>query len=240
MMPCGTTGEGALLSDDEVAAVVDATVGAAERAARVYAHIGRPGTPPTLRLAESALQSGADSVFAAVPYYYALEDSQVLEHYAALIQTAGNAKAYAYNIPSHTGNDLTPAVTAKLAAGGLAGIKDSTKSMDRHREYLDLAGHAVGFEVFMGSDASALESYRGGSAGSVSAVANARPELFVELRDAFVEGRHDDAGRVQEEIGRVRNELTRGRRFVGLKRDVSEVLRSGGASYPAFVRRPLG
>src|SRR3954467_19262 len=49
LMPCGTTGEGPLLADDEVAAVVRATVAAADGRVPVLAHIGRPGTGPTGR-----------------------------------------------------------------------------------------------------------------------------------------------------------------------------------------------
>src|SRR3954469_10470092 len=72
LMPCGTTGEGALLDDAEVLAVVGATVEAAAGAVPVVAHVGRPGTEATRRLAEGALTLGADAVSAVVPYYFPL------------------------------------------------------------------------------------------------------------------------------------------------------------------------
>ena len=59
LMPGGTTGEGALLSDDELAGVVRATVEAAGGRVPVLAHVGRPGTAPTLALARRALDDGA-------------------------------------------------------------------------------------------------------------------------------------------------------------------------------------
>ena len=43
LMPCGTTGEGPLLADDEVAGVVRATVAAVDGRVPVLAHVGRPG-----------------------------------------------------------------------------------------------------------------------------------------------------------------------------------------------------
>src|SRR4051794_18227961 len=58
LMPCGTTGEGPLLADDEVAAVVRATVAAADGRVPVLAHVGRPGTAPTLALARRAVAHG--------------------------------------------------------------------------------------------------------------------------------------------------------------------------------------
>src|SRR4051812_50083969 len=47
LMPCGTTGEGPLLSDDEVAAVVRATVAATGGRGPVLAPLGPPGAAPT-------------------------------------------------------------------------------------------------------------------------------------------------------------------------------------------------
>ena len=55
VMPCGTTGEGPLLSDDDVTEVVRATCNAAAGRVPVLAHVGRPGTPSTLALARRAV-----------------------------------------------------------------------------------------------------------------------------------------------------------------------------------------
>src|SRR5919206_2375534 len=101
LMPCGTTGEGPLLADDEVAAVVRATVVAADGRVPVLAHVGRPGTAPTLALARRAIADGAAAVAAVVPYYYAVGDDHVRAHYATLIDGAG-APVYAYTIPERT------------------------------------------------------------------------------------------------------------------------------------------
>src|SRR4051812_49476537 len=49
LMPCGTTGEGALLSDGEVSGVVGTVVEAAAGGSPVVAHVGRPGTEAARR-----------------------------------------------------------------------------------------------------------------------------------------------------------------------------------------------
>src|SRR3954470_24091239 len=74
LMPCGTTGEGPLLSDDEGAAVVRAAVAAADGRAPALTHRGAPGTAPTLALARRSVADGAVAVAAVVPYYYAAGD----------------------------------------------------------------------------------------------------------------------------------------------------------------------
>src|SRR4051812_4701170 len=62
IMPCGTTGETALLSDDEVFAVVEAVVAGADGRVPVIAPVGRPGTKPTIDLARRALDAGAAAI----------------------------------------------------------------------------------------------------------------------------------------------------------------------------------
>src|SRR3954470_20889149 len=151
LMPCGTAGEGPLLGDDEVAVVIRATVAAADGRVPVLAHVGRPGTAPTLALARRAVDDGAAAVAAAVPYYYALTDDHVRAHYGALIEGAG-APVYGYTIPSHTHRDLEPPLLERLIGDGLAGLKDSTKSSERHREYATAVRAAdTPFALFTGT-----------------------------------------------------------------------------------------
>jgi dihydrodipicolinate synthase/N-acetylneuraminate lyase len=231
LMPCGTTGEGPLLEDDEAATVIAAVVERAGGRASVLAHVGRAATASTVALARRAIANGADAVSAVVPYYYALGDAQVAAHYRALLAAAGDVPVLAYTIPERTGNDLLPAVAAALADEGLAGIKDSTKSFERHREYLALA--RPGFAVYMGSDGMVLDALRAGAAGCVSALANVRPDLLVRLRDAVAAGRDDEAAALQAELSSLRQEA---RGPAGVKRSLAARL----DGYPAALRGPLG
>src|SRR3954449_9634484 len=136
LMPCGTTGETALLSDDEVIEVVEATVAAAGGRVPVIAHVGRPGTQPTIELGRRALDAGAAAVSAVVPYYHPLEPAMVLDHYRALMEALGAERVLAYCIPSHSNNVLDPDGLATLAREGLAGFKDSTMSRSDHDAYV--------------------------------------------------------------------------------------------------------
>lgn len=239
LMPGGTTGESALLSDDELAGVVRATVEAAGGRVPVLAHVGRPGTAPTLALARRALDDGAAAVAAVVPYYYPATDDQVRGHYGALIE-ALDAPVYAYTIPSHTHRGLEPALLERLIGDGLAGLKDSTKSAERHREYTAaVAAAGAPFALFTGTATLALEAIRGGSAGAVLALANLRPEACVTLVRALRDGREEDAGRAQEEMAAHDAELKAGGPIPTLKRGVAERLAERGATYGTTVRGPL-
>ena len=238
IMPCGTTGEGPLLEVEEAAAVVEEVVKASGGSLAVVAHVGRPATDATVQLAHRAIDAGASAVSAVVPYYYSLDEGQVIRHYRSLVHAVGETPAYAYNIPSRTGNDLSAPAVQALSDEGVAGLKDSTKSFDRHLEYLGAAPD--GFDVFMGSDAMVLDALRAGAAGAVSAVANLRPDLFVALKKAVADGDDADATAMQDEIARVREQVSRGPALTGLKGAVADHLRARGNVYPTGLRAPLG
>jgi 4-hydroxy-tetrahydrodipicolinate synthase/2-dehydro-3-deoxy-phosphogluconate/2-dehydro-3-deoxy-6-phosphogalactonate aldolase len=240
LMPCGTTGEGPLLEEDEVEAVTEAAVAATGGRVRVLSHAGRASTRATVELARRAIAAGADAVSAVVPYYYDVGDAQVLRHYRALLERAGGTPVYAYTIPARTGNELSPRALRTLAGEGLAGLKDSTKSIERHREYLAAAPAREEFAVFMGSDGLLLEALELGAAGSVSAIANVWPDLLVALTRAFVDGRSDEAKALQQEIAALRAELSEAPALVGLKRAAANQLAENGISYPTTLRAPLG
>jgi 4-hydroxy-tetrahydrodipicolinate synthase len=220
LMPCGTTGEGVLLDEDEVVQVTAATVQAAGGRVPVLAHVGRAATQATVRLARRALAEGAAGVSALVPFFYSYTEEQVLRHFRALLAATRDAPAYAYVIPGRTGNDLSPSAAATLAGEGLAGVKDSSKSWQRHLEYL-----ASGLRVLVGTDAFVRDSFQAGSAGCVSALANVRPDLLCSLREGAGE-------EVQAEILRLREALPLQR----LKAALAEQL----PGYPTAYRAPLG
>ena len=239
MMPCGTTGETAYLSDDEVIEVVETAVAATGGRGPVIAHVGRPGTTPTIALGRRALDAGADAVSAVVPYYHPLEPAMVLGHYRALMDALGPDRVLAYNIPSHSNNALDADGLATLAREGLAGFKDSTMSAEAHDAYLD-AARASGredFALLVGLGALLVRSLRGGSAGAVLGIANLRPELCARVRDAVRAGDEAEAETLQAELARAEQAAIA---FPDLKREVSERLREDGIEYGALMRAPLG
>jgi dihydrodipicolinate synthase/N-acetylneuraminate lyase len=241
LMPCGTTGEGALLSDDELVGVVRATCQAAGGRVPVLAHVGRPGTWPTLELGRRAIEGGAAAVSAVVPYYYAVGSEDIRAHYAALVEGLDGTPVYGYTIPERTHNELEPALVGRLVDDGLAGMKDSTQSIERHREYAAEARRAGGsFALFMGTAGLVLDALREGSAGAVLALANLHPELCVGLVRAHREGDENEADRLQAEMAAREEELGRDALVPALKHGVGERLREHGARYGTAMRAPFG
>lgn len=236
---CGTTGEGPLLTDDEV---VRATAAVARGASgrRVITQAGRPSTDASCTLVERAIEAGADGLAAITPYFYDLGRDEAIAHYERLLEASGTVPLHAYVIPQYARNDLPPAVVGALAAQGLAGVKDSTKSLERHAEYVAAGADAVGgrFEALVGDDALALAALRLGSGGVVPALANVRPELFRELVAAAGEGRDADAEAMQAEIDTARAALRDGG-IATLKQAVAGMMHHRGVAYGEATRGPL-
>jgi 4-hydroxy-tetrahydrodipicolinate synthase len=234
----GTTGEGVLLEQDEVAALVERAVGAGGRL-RVIAQVGRPSTRATVALARRALDAGAHAVAAYVPWFYPVTQVQLRRHFLAVLEAAGDAPAFMYNIPPRTVNDLDPALAGELAAAGFAGMKDSTGDFARHEAYLRAVdGHE--FELYTGTEPLLLKCVRAGSAGTIGALLNCAPELFTGLRDALERGDDDTAARLQDEISTLK-EQTRAEEstVVAVKRRVRSRLAERGVDYPASPRAPF-
>lgn len=235
----GTTGEGVLLEEDEVAALVERAVGAAPRALRVIAQVGRPSTPATARLARRAIELGADAVAAYVPWFYPAADAEARTHFLGLLEAAGDTPAFTYNIPRRTVNDLTPELLAELAGAGFAGMKDSTGDFARHEAYLDaLDGRP--FELYVGSEPLVLRAFRRGATGAITGLAGCRPELFAALREALETGDDDTAERLQAQIAQAKAEVeSEGSTVAGVKRRVTAALADRDVAYPPAPRPPF-
>jgi dihydrodipicolinate synthase/N-acetylneuraminate lyase len=233
----GTTGEGVLLTDEEVEALVTAAAGG--ESGRVIAQVGRVSTRATVALARRALAAGADGVAAYVPWFYPIAEEQAREHFLALLEAAGDAPAFIYNIPPRTVNDLPAGVVGELARAGFAGMKDSTGDFGRHEEYV-AATRGVEFELYTGTEPLIVQSMQAGSTGSINGLSNVRPELFAALRTALGSSDDGEVARLHGEISALKAEVKSEPSTVGaIKRRLRERLAAEGIDYPAAPRPPF-
>jgi 4-hydroxy-tetrahydrodipicolinate synthase len=232
----GTTGEGVLLEHDEVESLADRA--AAAGSLRVIVQVGRPSTRATVALARRALAAGAHGVAAYVPWFYPITPDQVRSHFLALLEAAGDAPAFLYNIPPRTVNDLSPELAGELARAGFAGMKDSTGDRARHEAYLDAVRGVSSFEVYTGTEPLIVDAVRAGGSGSINGLSNCRPELFTALRDALDSG--DGVEPLHEEISALKRQVKSEQSTVlAVKRRVRERLAERGVDYPAAARAPF-
>jgi dihydrodipicolinate synthase/N-acetylneuraminate lyase len=236
----GTTGEGPLLEDDEVVAVVRCAARAAEGRVALVAQVGRPSTRATLALARRAVEAGATVLAAVVPYYFKVDGPRLRAHYVALLDAELGVPVLAYTIPQHTGNELEPEDLELLVAAGLAGVKDSTKSLARHAAYAEAIGHARPdgpIALVNGSDPMLVAARRAGGTGSMTAMANVVPHVIAALQAAADAGRWEDAEDEQERLNAARASLRPGGTAAAVKAAIAAELTD--VDYPTGVRAPL-
>jgi 4-hydroxy-tetrahydrodipicolinate synthase len=191
IMTCGGTGEFPHLSREEKRLVTSVVADQARGRVPVIAGTAACSTRETILLSQDAKEAGAEAVIVTAPYYFMLPEEALFGHYKAIAEAAG-LPVVLYNNPTYTGNDLRPQLVARLASvPGIMGMKQSNADMGQLVEVVRLVGSD--FAVLTGIDSQFYPALCVGGVGIFSTAASVVPQKMVELYDAFVEGRYQEA-----------------------------------------------
>ncbi len=190
VVPCGTTGEAATLSIQEHEKVIEYAV--EYSTVSVVAGTGSNNTTEALELTKFAEDAGADAALLITPYYNKPNDRGMLAHFRT-VADAVEMPLIIYNVPSRTGINLKPEITAELAKiNNIVGIKEASGSLDQVTRIIELT-KGEDFAVLSGDDGLTLPILALGGAGVISVVANVAPKLVVSMVEAFRKGDMDRA-----------------------------------------------
>lgn len=181
--PLGTTGTGPAMQTTERKRVAEIVVEEANGRVPVIVQIGASEPIISLELARHAEKIGADAVASLTPYYYHPGAEAIIEYYEA-VSRATNLPLFVYNIPQNTGFNVDAKLLERLSKiPKVVGIKDSSGDFTQLLDFL----HNVpeDFNVITGTDSYLFSALCAGIHGGVSAVANAFPEHFVEIYQAY-------------------------------------------------------
>ncbi len=213
----GTTGEFFTMEPDERRRVAQLVVSAADGRLPVYIHVGANSTRGAVELARHARDIGADGVAAVTPYFFGLSQECLIGYYEEIAAAVGqDFPIYLYNIPGCAGNDMSEETVLALSKiPNIAGVKSSTPDFLRG---LELARRAApDFDIIVGHDTAFLAALACGIPGCISGNANAIPELFVRLYDAFLAGNLAAAREADRHIARLATLMRNGRNFSYLR-----------------------
>ena len=210
LFPCGTTGEGPLLSKKTRKELASLVVKKVKGRVPVVIQTGCIETKSTIELTKQARDEGADGAAVVAPYFYRYDFDSLQRHFLTVAKSVPGFPIYLYNIPSNTNNDITPELLRAIISetDNVAGIKYTHFDLRKIPEYLSHLGEDRVF--LMGNDELIYPSYLLGASGSVSANANVFPEPFVRLYDALLKRDYVQAGQEQELIRRISHILKRG------------------------------
>ncbi|MBU4075577.1 MAG: 4-hydroxy-tetrahydrodipicolinate synthase [Euryarchaeota archaeon] len=185
VVPCGTTGEAATLSLQEHEKVIEYAI--EYSSVPVVAGTGSNNTTEALELTRFAHDAGADAALLITPYYNKPNDSGMLKHFKTIAE-AVDIPIIIYNVPSRTGINLKPELTAELAkVSNIVGIKEASGNLDQITRIIELTKDED-FTVLSGDDGLTLPILSIGGSGVISVVANVAPKLVVSMVEAFRSG----------------------------------------------------
>ena len=187
LFPCGTTGEGHLLSLEERKRIAEAVVKESASRVPVFIQAGAMSLRDTMELCQHALSIGADGVGVVTPSYYQLSQQAITDYYGAIAkELPDDFPIYLYSIPDNALNDILPDTARALAEKfrNIAGIKYSGDDFVRLVAYTGIRNGD--FSVFAGNDRAFAAVLAAGCDGTVSGLSNLFADLIVSVYSAFM------------------------------------------------------
>ncbi len=199
LVPCGTTGEAATLSDPEYLRVIELTCATSARRVPIFAGCTHNATALAVRRAERLAQMpGLTGILTANPYYNRPSQEGQYQHFRAIAEATA-LPILLYNIPARTGANLEPATVLRLTElENIVGIKESSGNIVQITELLTRVSHS--FRVFAGDDALALPVIALGGAGLISVASNVIPTQMTELVRAALRNDWPEARRLNRQF----------------------------------------
>jgi len=204
LFPCGSTGEGVLLTTEERKNVAEITVKETAGRIPVVMHTGSIHLNEAIELTAHARDIGADGAALVPPYYFTVDDQTIFQFYATIAEKVPGFPLYIYNIPPNVKNAVSPGVLVQLQSKypNVVGVKDS--SMDFMNFINFKMAMPEDFCVLMGNDAQIYASLLMGAKGAVAATSTAFPEAVVEIYESLKAGNREKALKAQERVARLR------------------------------------
>jgi len=193
----GTTGEVAVLSDDEKRELWRVVAEAVT--IPVIAGAGSNDTRHSAELTRDAQHAGVAGVLAVTPYYNRPSQAGIEAHFRA-VAGATSLPVLIYDIPSRTGRKVAHETLLRLARDvpNVVGVKDAAGDVSASARLV--AEAPEGFDLYSGEDGLTLGLCAIGAAGVIGVAANWTGRLHGEMLAAFAKGDVDEARRVNASL----------------------------------------
>jgi 4-hydroxy-tetrahydrodipicolinate synthase len=211
LFPCGTTGEGLLLSAEERKELLEEIVQTVGKRTLVIAQTGCLDTATTIELTRHAQEAGANAAAIVAPGFFAYDDLALKAYYASIAKAVPDFPVLVYNIPACARNTLTPDFVLGLAESveNIVGIKDSSGNMAGLTQLLGSA--PKGFHVINGADDYGYQAFLAGAPAAVSGMSNVVAEIYLAVYNNLQAGRLKQAWDAQVKLEKVCRTLFYGR-----------------------------
>ena len=198
LVVCGTSGEAPTLDDDEHLEAIRFAVEVTKGRIPVIAGTGSNNTAHAVMMSEESEKLGADAVLLVTPYYNKATQDGLYAHYRK-IASSTKLPCIVYNVPSRTGTNILPETMARLAKDqdNIAAIKEASGNISQVAKLsMLLDGHA---DIYSGNDDQIVPICSLGGIGVISVLSNVAPQKTHDLVMHCLEGRYEEAKKLQLE-----------------------------------------
>ena len=196
----GSTAESFHLSEDERKKIAEIVLDQAGGKVKVIVHTGAGGTDAALRLSKHARAHGADAISSVPPIYFKYTTDEIIGYYLDLIEQS-DMPLVVYNIPAFTGINMTQGPIRELFKHPrVVALKHTNTNMYELERVLS---HNPSLIALNGYDEAFLSGLSMGANGMIGSTVNFMARKFINLRHAFLGGRHAEALKLQTEVNEV-------------------------------------
>lgn len=188
LVPCGTTGESATMTEEEDQRVIEVAIEMARGRARVIAGTGSNNTADAIRYSRTARELGVDAVLVVAPYYNKPTQEGLYAHFHAIAEAVNDLPIVIYNVPGRTSSNIGAGTTLRLAreVPNIVATKEASGNLPQIMEII--RERPAGFRILSGDDALTLAMIALGADGLISVASNEAPDLMSQLVEAALGG----------------------------------------------------
>jgi len=225
----GTSGESALLSVEESEKLVMAGKEAAAEGKKIIVGTGLESTKMTLEFTNRMTDLDIDAALIRTPSYFKSRmNRDALKKHFLLLADKSKVPVLIYNNPRVLGVSVDSKLLIELSQHpNIAGIKDSSGDLSFLAETIPhLDPH---FSFLMGAGSVILPGLRLGATGGILAIADIAPAQCAELYKLHLEGKMDDALKLQLDLAPLNRAVVQIFGIPGLKYSLDIVGYYGGS-----------
>lgn len=197
LVVCGTTGESATMTESERKQTMKFAIDRVSKRVPVILGTGSNCTSSAVELTKYAESIGADGVLVVTPFYNKTTQEGLFKHYE-VIANATSLPIIVYNVPSRTGVNITPKTCLELSKiKNIVAIKEASGNLSQIAAIAALCGDNL--HIYSGNDDQVLPTLSLGGKGVISVISNIAPRKFTTMVHDFLNGKIEDAKKIQLE-----------------------------------------
>ena len=180
LVSMGTTGESAVLNNDEKNKIVAFTKNEINGRVPFVVGIGGNNTSNVVAQIKSTDFSGIDAILSVSPAYNKPTQEGIYQHFKAISEVCPT-NIILYNVPGRTSSNMSANTTLSLANDfeNIIAIKEASGDMEQIMQIL--RDKPANFKLLSGDDALTLPMLLMGAEGVISVQAMAQPKEFSEM-----------------------------------------------------------